>query len=105
MGRASSSKKVARAARTGGGRTKRAGSRTCLFPGVMIADVALGTLGIVSSKHQNSAAATVRPRRTDHWHAAYGFDICGKFERDLPQPTPLIGLHTHGDGVIHVEPQ
>ena len=41
----------------------------------------------------------------DHWHAAYGFFICDKFLPNLPQPNALIGLHTHGDGVIHIEPQ
>jgi hypothetical protein len=68
--------------------------------------VLLGVLGVWLSRdsaHQNAAAEA--PLVSDHWHAAYGFDICGNFLPDLPQPPQLIGLHTHGDGVIHIEPQ
>jgi len=50
------------------------------------------------------AGAGPHPNANDHWHAAYGIYVCDKFEPDLPQPDTLIGLHTHGDGLIHVEP-
>jgi hypothetical protein len=71
---------------------------------VIAAVVVLGVLGVVLSRNQHSAAAD-SPTVNDHWHAAYGFDVCGNFLPDLPQPANLIGLHTHGDGVIHIEPQ
>ncbi|HZR12882.1 MAG TPA: hypothetical protein VFC33_06480 [Acidimicrobiia bacterium] len=54
----------------------------------------------------------------DHWHAALGVNVCGTW---LPNPpeTPrdsqglivrhgtdvYAGIHTHGDGLIHFEPQ
>jgi hypothetical protein len=105
MGKASSTKKVARVARTGGGRTAR-GRGSWVWPGVLTITVLLGTFLIIYSRDQNqSSASDTPPLRTDHWHAAYGFNICGEWQSDLPQPTTLIGLHTHGDGVIHVEPQ
>ncbi len=107
MGKASSSKKVSRVARTGGGRTTTRRSRGSWgFPLVMGLVVLLGVLGVWLSRdsaHHNAAAEA--PTVSDHWHAAYGFNICGNFLPDLPQPPQLIGLHTHGDGVIHIEPQ
>ena len=106
MGKASSAKKVSRVARTGGGRTTRRSSGSWLFPTIMGIVVALGVLGVWLSRdaaHQKAAAD--QPSVNDHWHAAYGFDICGSFLPNLPQPQNLIGLHTHGDGVIHIEPQ
>lgn len=43
------------------------------------------------------------PRRGDHWHARYAVVICGV---PRPQfPTTQGGVHTHGDGVIHIHPQ
>jgi hypothetical protein len=49
----------------------------------------------------------VAPTLSDHWHDAFAFDICGKLEPNPPQNPNLsvAGLHTHGDGLIHVEPQ
>jgi len=40
----------------------------------------------------------------DHWHAAVGFYACDGFLPDLAQFESAIGLHTHGDGVIHIHP-
>jgi hypothetical protein len=106
MGKASSSKKVSRVARTGGGRTTRRSSGSWGFPLAMGVVVVLGVLGVVFSRDSaHHKAAADQPTVNDHWHAAYGFDVCGSFLPDLPQPPNLIGLHTHGDGVIHIEPQ
>jgi plastocyanin len=38
----------------------------------------------------------------DHWHATYTFYVCG--EKQPPAPTWEAGVHTHGDGVIHIHP-
>jgi hypothetical protein len=106
MGKASSAKKVSRVARTGGGRTNRRSTGSWGFPMVIALVVVLGVLGVVFSRSSSrNAAAADQPTVNDHWHAAYGFDVCGSFLPDLPQPGQLIGLHTHGDGVIHIEPQ
>ena len=37
-----------------------------------------------------------------HWHATYQVFICG--ERQPNFPTWESGVHTHGDGVIHIHP-
>lgn len=40
----------------------------------------------------------------DHWHAAFGFYICDQFLPDLPEFESPGGIHTHGDGVVHIHP-
>src|SRR6476469_5448461 len=109
MGKASSAKKVARAARTGGGRTRR-GSSSLLWPGLMALVVGLGSAGIVYSLDQRQPDNT-RPLPAangvagDHWHAALGVDICGTFAPNVPDSgTDPLGIHTHGDGVVHIHP-
>src|SRR5438309_6628977 len=112
MGKASAAKKVARAARTGGGRTAR-GRGSWGFPAVIAAVVLLGTAGVVYSRDQHagkplpeaSSTYSSPPRAgVDHWHAAYGVDICGKFLAPISSQTDPVGIHTHGEGVIHVHP-
>jgi hypothetical protein len=102
MGKASSAKKVARAARTGGGRTRR-GSTSWVWPGLMAAVVILGTAGIVYSRDQRQPDNT-RPLTTDHWHAAIGYYICGSFVPNLPEGDDPLGIHGHGDNVVHIHP-
>lgn len=108
MGKASSAKKVARAARTGGGRTRR-GTTSMVWPGLMALVVVLGTAGIVYSREQRQPDTT-RPlaasagKAGDHWHAAIGFYICGAFVPDLAEGEDPLGIHGHGDGVVHIHP-
>ncbi|HJV08654.1 MAG TPA: hypothetical protein VJ653_03210 [Acidimicrobiales bacterium] len=108
MGKASSAKKVARAARTGGGRTRR-GTTSWVWPGLMAAVVILGTAGIVYSRDQRQPDTT-RPfaaaagRAGDHWHAAIGYYICGSFVPNLPEGDDPLGIHGHGDNVVHIHP-
>ncbi len=108
MGKASSSKKVSRAARTGGGRTRR-GASSLAWPVIMSVVVVLGVAGIVYSRDQRSPEdtpprAAIAGREGDHWHSALGFDICGTFASPLTTPTDPLGIHTHDDGVVHTHP-
>jgi hypothetical protein len=104
MGKASSNKKVARVARTGGGRTAR-GRGSLVWPGVLTLTVVLGTSLIFYSRAQNqSITDNLAPKRGDHWHAAYAFYVCDKFLPPITDQTDPLGVHTHGDGVIHVHP-
>ncbi len=113
MGKASSSKKVARAAGTGGGRTSR--GRTPWVYYLTIAVVAvLGVAGVYSSRQHRlqtiTTAGKVPPRAgQDHWHVAYGIYVCdtatkGHFLPAITNQNDPVGIHTHGDGVIHVHP-
>ena len=48
---------------------------------------------------------TAGPRAfEDHWHAAYGVYLCDGFLPAEPEFETAAGIHTHGDGVIHVHP-
>jgi hypothetical protein len=57
-----------------------------------------------------SAAVTIvsgtgpagEPRINDHWHASYQVYICG--ERQPNFSLWESGVHTHGDGIIHIHP-
>jgi len=71
--------------------------------------VILGTAGIVYSRDQrqpdNSRPfAAAAGRAGDHWHSAIGFYICGAFVPDLPEGSDPLGIHGHGDNVIHIHP-
>jgi hypothetical protein len=84
--------------------------------------VILGVGLIVFTRSNDTSSAGTGPPRAanqaagtpgDHWHTAVGVDICGdwlsaepEFEQaaGAPSGTQGVGLHTHGDGLIHTEP-
>ncbi|CAB4954674.1 MAG: hypothetical protein F2837_10345 [Actinobacteria bacterium] len=104
MGKSSSAKKVARAARAGGA-TSQGKKRNLLFPVSIAAIVLLGVSVVWLAKGQNADAAKVAPQVTDHFHAAYGIYVCDKFLDPLTDPGgDTLGIHTHGDGIIHIHP-
>lgn len=118
MASSDSAKKVARvAARSGGGRgsDKKSGNQaTWLFPVVLLVVVALGAGAIAYARSQNAGGRdnSVPPRARlsetapfDHWHSAIAINICGE---ELPSLVDagqdLTGIHSHGDGLVHVHP-
>jgi hypothetical protein len=109
MGRASSGKKVARAAGTGGGRTARGRQPWAWYTG-LTAVILIGSLLVYTSRSERqdklSAGSAVAPSAAnkDHWHAAYGVYICGVFQPPVTNERDPLGIHTHGDGVIHIHP-
>lgn len=103
MGKASSAKK-ARAA--GASKRPPARQRSLLYPAVIAVAVLAGTALVVLSRGgaQNRGEGE-RPRLIasnpeDHWHMAYGINVCGEYQPDLPQAVNS-GIHTHADGLIH----
>jgi hypothetical protein len=109
MGKASSAKKVARAARAGG--VKRTNRPRLTFPLAIVAILVLGGGTVVYAKnsHDSLANAEAKPsyRAEDHWHEPYGFYVCDKFLpelKDIEGKEDTLGIHTHEDGVIHVHP-
>jgi hypothetical protein len=96
---------------------RRRGGATWFY-GALTVIVVAGVLGIVFARGDNSASA-VPPRPadpttgqpTDHWHEVLGVEICGQWLTDPPtfenranNPGVQAGIHTHGDGFIHIHP-
>ena len=108
MGKASSSKKVARAAGTGGGRTAR-GTAPWGWYSVLALFVLVGSALVFVSRGERidklNPKGGVRPRVGDHWHAALGVYLCDRFAPNVPDSgQDPHGIHTHGDGVVHIHP-
>jgi len=70
--------------------------------GIVVAGIAL-----VFFAWTGRDVAALQPTFGDHWHLPYGIYDCTieDFIDPLEDPqTPNAGIHTHGDGVIHVHP-
>lgn len=116
MASSSSTKKAAKLAQKGSGRSVRFQGGT-VFPAAVAIVLILG-LGLVVYGRQTLPAADASPPTiNDHWHAAYGFNICGEWYQlagDLEDRNSQgnyiytnflrTGIHSHDDGVMHWHP-
>ncbi len=113
MAKGSSARKVARVAAASGGKRVRK-QRNIGFPVAIAAIVLAGLLLVAFARQSNQAVSAndTAPKANidqnkpgDHWHAAYATEICGQ---ELPPvqdgPEDKLGIHTHGDGVMHIHP-
>lgn len=108
MGKASSNKKVARAAGTGGGRTYR-GRTPWTYFGVIAVVVVLGIVGTITSRdrrlsqinHQGGTAPTVGTT----WHEGYAVYACGKFLPAIQHASDPQGITTKTPGIILIQPK
>ena len=104
MGKASSSKKVQRAARAGG-RVSSGQPRSLLFPGIIALIVVLGVSLVFYARDQRlDEDLGGVPQLGDHIHQAFGVNVCGEWLPNIPEFESTVGIHTHGDGVIHIHP-
>ena len=55
---------------------------------VVVAGIAL----IVISRDDSADAA---PQKGDHWHAAFGVNVCGEWIPNAPEFEDAEGIHTH----------
>ncbi|GAC1478667.1 MAG: hypothetical protein NVS1B12_15230 [Acidimicrobiales bacterium] len=99
---------MARAATTGGGRTAGA-KRPMGWYSVMAVVALMGVFLVAFSRNQEQSkvarASSTPPRlNKDHWHAAFSVYLCDHFATNIPQFESPDGMHTHGDGVIHLHP-
>jgi hypothetical protein len=104
-------------------RKNRPGRSSGLFYALIAVIVIGGSVGLAlasSESHSNSAASGGTPPQAgdptsgtpgDHWHTAFGVNICGQwlpnpptFETAADNPNVRVGIHTHGDGYIHIHP-
>jgi len=75
------------------------------FTIVVVAIVVLGVAGIALSRGGGGGSSdNTPPTLNDHWHSAYEVNLCGTVQPNMAQPDRLLGLHTHTDGLIHIEP-
>ena len=116
MASSSSTKKAAKLAQKGSGRTVRFQGGT-VFP-LAVALVLIVGLGLIVYGRQTLPAADASPPTVnDHWHAAYGIYLCdgwvqfnGNLEDRNSQGNYIYtnflrtGIHSHDDGVIHWHP-
>jgi hypothetical protein len=108
MGKASSSKKVARAAGTGGGRTHR-GRTPWTYFSVLALVVVLGILITWTSRDRRLSQINNRgdtpPTVGTVWNMGYGVYECGKFAPAITHARNPQGITTgNGDGIIHIHP-
>lgn len=73
--------------------------------------VVVGVALVVVTVADRKTRAEASPKIGDHWHAALGVDVCGEWLPNMPEflkrtnePTLSSGLHSHGDGLMHIEP-
>ena len=105
MGKASSAKKIKRVQQAGVSRAP--GQRRNLgYPALMGGIIIIGLVLVFFARGQREASAGEAPvANQDHWHAAFGLDICGEFQENVADAGPdAKGIHTHQDGLIHIHP-
>lgn len=114
MARKSTGKWVARAASTGGGRTYRGQAPVNWYLSLVVICI-LGIASVVYSRYElqhpsNASSSKQAPAIGTKWYEAFGFDICGTVEPNLPSNPPLgknaasPQIFTASDGLIHVAP-
>jgi hypothetical protein len=71
----------------------------------------VGIGGVVLAMGGTEPSAGAPQPGQDHWHAAFGVNICGEwlsppatFESPAGNSGVRAGIHTHGDGFIHIHP-
>jgi hypothetical protein len=108
MGKASSNRKVARAAGIGGGRTYR-GRTPWTYFGVIALIVILGLVGTVTSRDrrlsQINQKGGTQPTVGTTWHEGYAVYECGKFEPAITKAKDPQGITTDTAGIILIQPK
>jgi hypothetical protein len=112
MGKASSNKKVARAAGTGGGRTGKSNTPWTyvgLIGLIVVVGLALTWTSRTRFEHQrsgSSSTAAVAPKvGGTAWNEGFGVYVCGTWQAPLKKATTTTGLSPQGNGVIHIAPK
>src|SRR6267378_3849256 len=76
--------------------------------GFMVVVAVIFVLGValiaLAKNDSTSSAKGPGPKINDHWHATIGVNLCGTWQANLPQYESSTGLHSHGDGFMHMHP-
>ena len=103
MGKASSSKKVQRAAKAAASSRGASESREVGFPLLVGLVVVLG-IGMVFFARESREPPTAPRVGQDHWHSAYTVYDCGNEVPSFQSTLDPDGIHSHQDSVIHIHP-
>jgi hypothetical protein len=66
--------------------------------------VLLGVGGIIASRG-GDGGDLAGPAPGEHWHAPLGINICGQWKPNFETSMAASGIHSHGDGQMHLEPR
>ena len=102
MAKASSSKKVQRAARAASSSRGASERRRLGFPLVVVLVMVLGVVLVVVAR--GSRDPLTSPTTKDHWHSAYTIYDCGERVPPFRNQVDPDGIHSHGDSLIHIHP-
>jgi hypothetical protein len=75
---------------------------------VAIAVIVIAGLALIFVSRSGNSEASA-PAVGDHWHAQLDFFVCGEEQAPAPEfetstDGSRVGVHTHGDGFIHIHP-
>lgn len=96
MGKASRKKDPRRA------RQRKPGATA--FGLVLTAVAVVGVVGIALSRTGEDSRPSVGPAIGEHYHAALGVNVCGEWKPSTLQYESAAGIHSHGDGFMHLHP-
>ena len=93
-------------------RSRRTAGRSNRWFAVLITVLVVGLSGVlVFTVADRKSASASGPAVGDHWHAAVAAYVCGtwlpnpgEFENSRANPAVRAGIHTHGDGFVHIHP-
>ncbi len=103
MAKASSSKKVQKAARATASSKGASERRQIGFPLVVVLIVLFGIGLVVMAR--GSRDPITSPTTADHWHSAYTMFDCGSPLPNLSGSNDPDGIHSHNDSIIHIHPR
>ncbi|HMK97726.1 MAG TPA: hypothetical protein VK425_09295 [Acidimicrobiales bacterium] len=108
MGKASSSKKVARAAGLGGSRAYGSRPPWNYYLAVFVL-VVLGIVGVYNSReyreNQINKQGNTAPTVGTNWFEGLAIDECGKILSPIKTNKGSNGIATRGDGIIYISPK
>ena len=74
---------------------------------IIVASAAAGALALAAVAvllFDAASSGDSGPRVNDHWHAPYEVIVCGQPQPPIEEFSHSSGIHTHGDGIMHLHP-
>jgi len=91
------------------GRVRAKARRTSTgFMAFVVVIFVVGVALIVMAKDTSRSASSTKSlgvKQGDHWHAVVGVNVCGTWQANLPANEAATGVHSHGDGYMHIHPR